>query len=138
MRNFLFATIVGLVCVPLSPAHAQQATVRVTFATPPPLVVVEPGIQVVPDYGEEVFFVDGWYWHRGGSVWYRTRDHRGGWVVVEPRYVPVRLTRIPPGHYKHWKAERKWEKAERREEKREEKAERREEKRERKHGKWKD
>jgi hypothetical protein len=134
MRNFLLATIVGLVCVPLAPAHAQQVAVRVTFATPPPLVVVEPGIQVVPDYDEEVFFVDGWYWHRASGVWYRTRDHRGGWVVVEPRYVPARLVRIPPGQYKHWKAEKRMEKEERKAEKREEKAERKE----RKKGKWKD
>ena len=136
MRNLLLAVIVALVCVPLAPAQAQQVAVRVTFATPPPLVVVEPGIQVVPDYPEEVFFVDGWYWHRAGAVWYRTRDHRGGWVVVEPRYVPARLVRIPPGHYKHWKAEKRMEKAERKEEKREAKEERREEKHERK-GKWK-
>jgi len=134
MRNFLLATIVGLVCVPLSPAHAQQVAVRVSFAAPPPLVVVEPGIQVVPDYDEEVFFVDGWYWHRAGAVWYRTRDHRGGWVVVEPRYVPARLVKIPPGHYKHWKAEKRMEKEERKAEHREEKAERKE----RKKGKWKD
>ena len=50
--------------------------------------------------------------------------------MVEPRYVPARLVRIPPGHYKHWKAEKEREKAERKEEKREAK-------REKKHGKWK-
>ena len=130
MRNLLLATIVALVCVPLAPARAQQVAVRVTFATPPPLVVVEPGIQVVPDYDEEVFFVDGWYWHRAGAVWYKTRDHRGGWVVVEPRYVPARLVKIPPGHYKHWKAEKRMEKEERKEAKHEAKEAK-------KHGKWK-
>ena len=62
------------------------------------------GVQVVPEYEEEVFFVDGWYWYRSGPYWYRTRDHRGGWVVVERRYVPATLVKIPPGHYKHYKA----------------------------------
>src|SRR5262249_16582359 len=133
---------VGVLSSPFSPARAQQVAVRVTFATPPPLVVVEPGIQVVPDYDEEVFFVDGWYWQRAGRGWYRTHCHPGGVAVVEPQYVPPRLVRIPPGQYKHWKAERRMEKAEQREEKREVKAERREEKREekreKKHNKWKD
>jgi hypothetical protein len=76
----------------------------IRFEQAPPLVVVQEGVQVVPDYGEEVFFVDGWYWCRRHDYWYRTRDHRGGWVVVERRYVPVTLVRIPPGRYKHWKA----------------------------------
>jgi hypothetical protein len=93
------------------PDRAARAQVRVQIAAPtirfevaPPLVVVSPGIQVVPEYEEEVFFVDGWYWYRSGPYWYRTRDHRGGWVVAERQYVPVALVKIPPGHYKHYKA----------------------------------
>jgi len=100
--------VLGVVVIPGRPAHAQ---VRVEIAVPtirfevaPPLVVVSPGVQVVPEYEEEVFFVDGWYWYRSGPYWYRTRDHRGGWVVVERRYVPATLVKIPPGHYKHYKA----------------------------------
>jgi hypothetical protein len=87
---------------PVVAVQVNLPTIR--FEQAPPLVVVEQGVQVVPDYGEEVFFVDGWYWHRNRDMWYRTRDHRGGWVVVERRYVPMTLVRIPPGHYKHWKA----------------------------------
>ena len=41
-----------------------------------------------------------WYWHRYRDVWYRTRDHRGGWVVAQRQYVPVMLTRFPPGKYR--------------------------------------
>src|SRR5215472_2069595 len=100
--------VLGVGVIPGRPARAQ---VRVEIAVPtirfevaPPLVVVSPGVQVVPEYEEEVFFVDGWYWYRTGPYWYRTRDHRGGWVVVERRYVPVALVKIPPGHYKHYKA----------------------------------
>ena len=40
-------------------------------------------------------------------------------VYEEPRYVPARLVKIPPGHYKHWKAEKKAEKEERKAAKRE-------------------
>jgi hypothetical protein len=80
------------------------ATPTIRFEVAPPLVVVSPGVMVVPDYEEEVFFVNGWYWCRRGPYWYRARDHRGGWVVVERQYVPVTLVKTPPGHYKHYKA----------------------------------
>ncbi len=112
MRNLVFAIALALLLAPALP-HAQVVMdIRIGFPAPPTLVVVSPGIQVVPDYDEEVFFVDGWYWLRRDSAWYRTRDHRGGWVVVQPRYVPAALVRLPPGQYKHWRKEE--EKAEKR------------------------
>lgn len=90
-----------------SPAFAQVEvkielpTIR--FPAPPPLVVIEPGIQVVEDSDDEVFFVDNWYWHRRGGRWYRTNRHDGGWVVVEERVVPGRLVGFAPGHYRRWR-----------------------------------
>ena len=67
-----------------SPVFAQvQVGVGVQVSVPvptihfdvaPPLVVVQPGVQVVQDYGDEVFFVDGWYWCRRDNYWFRTRD----------------------------------------------------------------
>jgi hypothetical protein len=130
MKRLILTFAFALSVVP-SLARAQVAVdVRIGFPAPPPLVVVSPGVQVVPDYGEEVFFVNGWYWLRRDAVWYRTRDHRGGWVVVPQRTVPAALVRIPPGQYKHWRKEEM--KAERRERKAEEKAWKREAKEERK------
>src|SRR4051812_9403194 len=94
-----------------SPAFAQfriEVTApAIHFEAPPPLVVVQPGVQVVEDYDEEVFFTDGWYWLHRDDRWYHTRDYRGGWAVVAPPYVPARLVRLPPGHYRHWKAEKR-------------------------------
>jgi hypothetical protein len=66
-------------------------------------VVVEPGIQVVEDHDDEIFFVDSWYWMRRDGHWFRTRDHRGGWVVAETPGVPAALVRVPRGHYKRYK-----------------------------------
>jgi hypothetical protein len=120
----LLAALLGLPGV-----AAAQASVDIHFDIPvvlPRLVVVSPGVQVVPECREEVFFHDGWYWVRRDSSWYRSRDHRGGWVMVPARGVPPRLAAFPPGHYRNWKAEKEERKAER-------KAERRAEKR---HERW--
>jgi len=111
----------------------------IIFPAPPPLVVVEPGIQVVPDLDDEVFVVDSWYWTQRDGRWFKSRDHKGGWVVVDAPLVPPLIVKQPRGKYKRWKAiakqERREDRAERREdreERREDRAERREDKQERK------
>jgi hypothetical protein len=103
MRTIILAlaVLIGL------PAVARaQASVTLQLNLPvvlPALVVVSPGVQVVPDVDEEVFFVDGYYWVRRGGGWYRSRSHRSGWVLVPARGVPGRIAGVPPGKYKHWK-----------------------------------
>ena len=88
--------------------HVSLPTVR--FEVAPPVVEVQPGLFVVQDYDDEVFFVEGWYWVRwGDGRWYRARDYRGGWVVAQPTAVPVVLVQAPPGRYKHYRAKQeKW------------------------------
>lgn len=102
IRTFVVAA--SLVALP---AFAQvQVTVQlptITFNAPPPLVVIEPGVQVVEDNDEEVFFVSEYYWVRRGPTWYRTRDHRGGWVMVDDPGVPQTLVRVPAGKYRRYK-----------------------------------
>ncbi|WP_242392843.1 hypothetical protein [Anaeromyxobacter oryzisoli] len=122
MKTLFLCAFVVIVSAVAAPARAQVAVdVRIGFQAPPPLVVVSPGVQVVPDYDEEVFFADGWYWLRRDEVWYRTRDYRGGWVLVAPRAVPGSLVTLTPGQYKHWRKDE--EKAERKAWKEHEKAE---------------
>ena len=93
-------------------ALMMQVQVRVNvpvvrFEVAPPVVEVQPGVQVVEDYDEEVFLVDGRYWMRArDGRWYRANDYRGGWIVAEPRVVPPRLVRLPPGHYKRFHGKR--------------------------------
>jgi len=100
--NFFGAVLAVLVAIPAF-AGDVEIKINLPWQAPPPLVVVAPGIQVVPDYEEEVFFVDGWYWVRRDGRWLHARDWRSGWVHV-PNGVPVGLARIPPGKYRHWKA----------------------------------
>jgi hypothetical protein len=91
----------AIACVP------AQAELRVDVPlVMPPLVTVEPGVQVVEDYGEEIFFVDGYYWVRRGGNWYRAADPHARWAYVERRAVPAPIVRIPPGRYAHYRRDR--------------------------------
>lgn len=83
-----------------SPARAQiSAQIQLSLPVAPPLVVVQPGIQVVQDYDDEVFVYGGGYWLRRGRHWYRAPRPGVAFVLVEPRVVPVALYRLPPGRY---------------------------------------
>jgi hypothetical protein len=131
MRTPIALALAAAIALPA--AARAQAHVDIHFDLPavlPPLVVVQPGVQVVPEVREEVFFHDGYYWARRDGSWYRARDHRGGWVVVPVREVPPRFASLgPPGHYRNWKAEKEHRKAVRKAEHRREREERREERR---------
>jgi hypothetical protein len=107
MRTTVLAAL-SAACLQLLPAPARgQVSVGIDFTLPlpasPPLVVVRPGVQVVEGSDEEVFYTEGAYWARRDGGWYRARSPRAAFAFVEPRRVPVRLVRLPPGHSKHWK-----------------------------------
>ena len=86
------------------PAHAgAQVSIQLNLpAVLPPLVVAQPGVQVVQDYDEEIFFSGGYYWVRRDGYWYRAADPRARWYYVRPAAVPVVIARMPPGQYRHW------------------------------------
>lgn len=70
-------------------------------ARSPQLVYVEPGIQVVVDWHEPVFYTDSYYWRYEGNVWYRSRVATGGWVRFD---APPHLLRIErPQQYVHYR-----------------------------------
>jgi hypothetical protein len=82
--------------------------VTITLGLPvvlPTLVVVQPGVSVIPDQNVEVFYSGGYYWTHRDASWYRTRDHRGNWARVDDGRVPVLIARSPPGQYKHYKGD---------------------------------
>ncbi|HEY8143631.1 MAG TPA: hypothetical protein VIG06_13200 [Kofleriaceae bacterium] len=110
---FLLALI-----VPVQPQVVFNAGVDVRVRAPvvrfeaePPLVVVSPGVMVVPNYDREVFFSNGFYWFNDGGVWFRTRNHRGGWVRVHGRFVPRAIFRAPRGRYAHFRGGRPYHRA---------------------------
>lgn len=103
MNTKTLVLIASLSAAPaLAQVHIAIPLPTITFHAPPPLVVVQPGVQVVEDYDEEVYFADEYYWVRRDGRWYRTRDHRGGWVVVDGPRVPATIVHLPPGKYRRY------------------------------------
>jgi hypothetical protein len=88
----------------LAPAAQAQVSLHIDIGLPvaPPMVVVQPGIQVVEGFREEVFFAKGWYWCRRPNGWYRAHGPRDRFDFVEARRVPGELARFPEGRYRNW------------------------------------
>jgi hypothetical protein len=89
--------LLGLGCL----ARASVGT-RATIATDayvetedPSLVEVRPGVWVVEDYDEPIFFEGGYYWAYRGNAWYRSSMYTGGWVVATP---PRVILDVPSPH----------------------------------------
>ncbi|MGC4120767.1 MAG: hypothetical protein QM765_40560 [Myxococcales bacterium] len=136
-RTTLLALTLAALLAPSLAAGQINVSFKLPLPPAPPLVVVAPGIQVVPDLDDEVFFHDGFYWARRSDRWFRATHPHAEFVPVEVKVVPPALVKVgPPGHYKRWKhhhearEERREDRHERREEAREHRHERREERRE--------
>ena len=62
----------------------------------PDLVYVSPGVYVIADYNEPVFYSSGSYWLYRDGFWFRSHVHTGGWSrAYSP---PVTLRRIHRPH----------------------------------------
>lgn len=48
----------------------------------PDLVDVSPGVRVIADYDEPIFFADEMYWWFYDGLWYRSATYTGGWIFV--------------------------------------------------------
>ena len=65
------------------------------YASTPDLVTISPGVQVVADYDEPVFYTDGFYWRFYDGYWYRSNNYATGWYFVERPPVTVLRTDRP-------------------------------------------
>jgi hypothetical protein len=68
----------------------------------PDLVEVSPGVQVVADYDDSVFYSDGFYWRYDNGGWYRSNNYAGGFVYWNSPPQAV-ITINDPGHYRHYR-----------------------------------
>ena len=62
--------------------------------TSPELVAISPGVQVVEDADEPLFYADNNYWLYRDSTWYRSDSYRGGFARVDYTYVPSEIRTI--------------------------------------------
>ena len=95
MRKLMLA-LAGALLLPVIADAQVRASAGLSIDLPvvlPQLVVVQPGIRVVPECDHEVFYTNGYYWAREDNIWYRSRSHRGGWVVAPVRRVPAALVK---------------------------------------------
>jgi len=96
------AAVVAPAPVVVTPTVSAEVEVAPAANVEVDLVEVEPGIQVVYDYDEPVFFNDGFYWRFYGGTWYRSSVHTGGWVVYNDP--PARIRGIRNPHtYAHYR-----------------------------------
>lgn len=109
--SLLFVLALGACFVPVREEGRAGRTGEgpsITFRLPlvlPPLIAIHPGISVVRDLDEEVFYADGYYWARQDAEWYHTRDPHGTWYRVERGRVSPTLARLPPGRYRNWRGD---------------------------------
>ena len=85
------------VVVDSGPAPVAQGGVYVE----PDLVEIQPGVQVIYDYDQPVFYSDGFYWRQDNGIWYSSRVHTGGWGRVERP--PERFRTIQTSAYVHYR-----------------------------------
>ncbi len=66
------------------------------------LVEVSPGVEVIADYNEPVFYADNYYWVNRGGIWYSSTWYGGGWGRAG--YISPRLGGIAhPEFYAHYR-----------------------------------
>jgi hypothetical protein len=76
----------------------------VAFVEPPILVSISPGVWVVRDYHEPIYYVDdGYYRYSGGSWYFAASWNTPSWVVVRPAVVPRVVVHRNHRRYVHYR-----------------------------------
>jgi hypothetical protein len=61
----------------------------------PRLVEISPGVQVIADADQPIFFNDNYYWRNDGGIWYRSHSHTTGWERVDDAPAPIAAIEQP-------------------------------------------
>lgn len=105
LSSVLFAATLGgcytTGTVGYSPGYYAGGSTDV-YVSSPDLVEVSPGVQVVADYDEPVFYTDGFYWRYSNDGWYRSNNYATGWYYYErPPVAVLQINR--PYAYAHYR-----------------------------------
>lgn len=94
MRKIIFALLVGAAGCAGSGTVGYRATATYDTAPMPDMAYVAPGVQVIADYDEPVFYTDGYYWrYTNDGRWYRSNTWTGGWVYASAPRAVLRIER---------------------------------------------
>jgi hypothetical protein len=91
LRSVLFVALAG----------GCAGTGQLTFAgeaTMPELVVIRPGVQVIADSDNAIFYNDNYYWRNEGGYWYRSTSYRDGWIRVQVAPPAIRTIDRPTAY----------------------------------------
>lgn len=91
-----------LLAVILAATSGCYATTAGIEVQTPDLVYAAPGVEVIANYDEPIFFVDGAYWWWYSGAWYRSAYYTGGWtyVATPPRALLTIPNRVAYRHYR--------------------------------------
>ena len=107
-RRTVLLTGFLLACILSSSASARvNVDVNLNIGPPPIVAPAPPEVILMPNFGVyfvpglqfDVFFHDGFWWSPRGDRWYRSQAYNGPWQVIERRYVPRPVIRVP-GDYR--------------------------------------
>lgn len=102
LRVSVYAWVVAAALGGCAAGEAEYgADVRVTA---PELVTLSPGVQVIADADEPLFYTDGYYWLYRDNTWYRSDSYRNGFARIDVTIVPNELRQIDrPYAYVHYR-----------------------------------
>ena len=105
--------LTAVLSVPAFAATDLHVSINLGNAPPPPVVVVQHPPRTVwlpeqrvyvandPDFNDD-YFQCGMFWYvNHGAYWYRARNWRGPYTVIETRYVPQSVMVVPARHWHH-------------------------------------
>jgi hypothetical protein len=113
MNRFLMPGVLAAVLCASAASAETRIQVNIGSAPPPPMVVFQaPPPQVwVPDarvyivgatsFPYDCFHVGAYFYIYNDGWWYRAPRYNGPYAVIESRYVPAAVWRVPPARWRH-------------------------------------
>lgn len=111
---FGFVLISSFLIIGSTGAAQAELNVNINIG-PPPITVSEPphvvmipkfGVYFVPGVSYDVFFYNGYWWSPRGDRWYKARQYKGPWGVVQRKHVPGNLFKVPKNYREVYKKEK--------------------------------
>jgi hypothetical protein len=102
--TLLIASALASGCVTRDEPRTKYYSASVVVSAPgaPDLVYVSPGVHVIANYGEPIFFANGLYWFNVDGLWFRSQRYTGGWAYVSRP--PTAIARIQhPYAYRYYR-----------------------------------